>query len=59
MTRLSVTKSQEKIAPLEDEFSLLRTSYRVTEVALKTAIDLLPADETLRLLGQFHPYLDV
>ena len=45
-TRLSFPKSPHEIALLEDEFLLLRNCYRVTEVALKTAIDALPADAT-------------
>ena len=46
MTCLSVINIQEEIALLEDEFGLLRTSYRVTDVARKTAIDALPVDAT-------------
>ena len=48
MTRLSVAKSLEEIALLEDEFSLLQTSYRVTEVVLKTAIYALLEDATFK-----------
>ena len=43
-TRLSFSKSAHEIALLEDEFLLLRNWYRVTEVALETAIDASPAD---------------
>ena len=46
MTHLSVINIQEEIALLDDEFGLLRTSYRVTDVARKTAIDALPEDAT-------------
>ena len=48
MTRLSVTKSQQDIALLEKEFSLLRNCYRFTEIPLKTALDALPAAATFK-----------
>ena len=48
MTRLSVTKSQQDIALLENEFSLLRNCYRFTEIPLKTALDALPAAATFK-----------
>ena len=56
-TRLSFSKSPHEIALLEDEFVLLRNCYRVTQVALKTAIDALPADATF-LASWSLPLLD-
>ena len=45
-TLFSFSKSPHEIALQEDEFVLLRNCYRVPQVALKTAIDALPADAT-------------
>ena len=46
MTRLSVTTSQQDIALLEIEFSLLRNCYRFTDIPLKAALGALPAAAT-------------
>ena len=48
LTRLSVTKSQQDIALLKNEFSLLRNCHRFTEIPLKTALDALPAAATFK-----------
>ena len=66
MTRLSVTKSQQDIALLKNEFSLLRNCYRFTEIPLKTALDALPVAATFKdswsipsLAGRFDHLKDV
>ena len=48
MTGLSVTKSQQDTALLENEFSLLRNCYKFTDIPLKTALDALPAEEPFK-----------
>ena len=60
-TRLMLPLSEQDIASIEDEFQLLRTSYRYQEPLLKLAIERLPLDATFkaswsisRLGGRFN-----
>ena len=52
-TRLVVTMSEQNMASLENEFQLLRKSYRYQETLQKLAIERLPPDAILRLPSQF------
>ena len=48
MTRLLITKNQQDIALLENEFALLRNCYRSTDIPLKTPLDALSAAATFK-----------
>ena len=45
--------SEQNMASLENEFQLLRKSYRYQETLQKLAIERLPPDAILRLPSQF------